>query len=60
MDKLGMTLQNFLITFSATISLQSIVYLAVQILKRLQFLHQLGFVYNNLNGSNIFVGRQMF
>ena len=59
-DKLGMTLQRFLATFSGTISLQNIVCIGVQILNKIEHLHKHGLAYNNLNGSNIFVGRQMF
>ena len=60
MDKLGMTLQKFLAAFNGPISLQNIVYIGLQIINYLEHLHQKGLIYNNLNGSNIFVGRKMF
>ena len=35
-------------------------YIGIQLVKSLRYLHQHGLVYNNLNGSNIFVGRKKF
>ena len=55
-----MTLRNFISTFRGNIMLKNIVYIGVQIIKRFMMLHQGGFVYNNLNGSNIYIGRNLF
>ena len=58
MEKLGTNLQRFLQYFSGTISLQTIVNIGVQLINRFQSLHQTGFAYNNINGSNIYIGRR--
>ena len=60
MEKLGMTLQNYLSVFRETISLQTVTYIGKHLTKRLFEIHRQGFVYNNLNGSNIYVGRKKF
>ena len=52
-----MSLKNFVTMFRGKIKLQNVIYIGVQIIKRLMILHQYGYVYNNLNGANIFIGR---
>lgn len=56
MEKLGGSMQSFMKKFNKKLSLQTVIQISIQLINRLQAVHQFGFVYNDLKPDNILVG----
>ena len=56
MQRLGKSMQSFIKKYNKKLSLKTIIHISIQLINRLQAVHDLGFVYNDLKPDNILVG----